>query len=370
MLKPFTPEQQELQKKVDQLFSSADWCEENGDLEFCRRLVKQMGNIDLLKYTAPSPSVRDLCFLRYLIAQKTALGDLLFAMQGLGSYPISIAGNDEQKKRYLTGVVKGDLVAAFAMTEPDAGSDAGAMSLRAEKSGNGYLLNGRKTLISNAGLANFYTLFARTGEGSKGVTSFVLESNCKGLQIHPQELIGVHPIGQLEIKDCYVEATQRLGAEGDGLKIAYATLDVFRSSVGAAAIGMAERAFQEAIRYSRERKQFGKPLAELQGIQFKIAEMAQLLRASEMLVWDAATKKDEGAARITFESALAKSFATESAQQIIDQSLQIHGGIGLLKGSITERLYRDIRALRIYEGATEVLKSIIAQHVLKEEKNH
>src|SRR5262245_27859990 len=198
MLKPFTAEQKELQKKVDQLFSRQDRCEENGDLKFCRRLVKEMGNAGLLKYTAPSPSVRSLCFLRYLIAQKTALGDLLFAVQGLGSYPISIAGNEDQKKRYLTRVVKGDLVAAFAMTEPDAGSDAGAMSLHAEKSKNGYLLNGKKTLISNAGLADFYTLFTRTGEGSKGVTAFVVEAGSKGLLIQPQELIGVHPIGQLE----------------------------------------------------------------------------------------------------------------------------------------------------------------------------
>jgi acyl-CoA dehydrogenase len=368
MLKPFTQEQQELEAKVEQLFSAAERCQENGDLQFCRDLVRQIGAAGLLKYTAPSPSVRNLCFLRYLIAQKTALGDLLFAMQGLGSYPISIAGNEEQKKKYLSGVVKGNLVAAFAMTEPDAGSDAGAMSLRAEANGSGYRLNGKKTLISNAGLADFYTVFARTGEGSKGVTAFVLEAGSKGLRIQPQELIGVHPIGQLEFKDCLVDSTQRLGAEGEGLKIAYSTLDVFRSSVGAAAIGMAERAFQEAVQYSRSRKQFGKPLAELQAIQFKIAEMAQLLRASQMLVWDAATKKDEGAARITFESALAKSFATESAQQIIDQSLQIHGGIGLLKGSITERLYRDVRALRIYEGATEVLKTIIAQQILNGEK--
>ncbi len=366
MLKPFTVEQNDLETKVEQLFSGREWNEENGTSDFCRRLVKKLGESGLLRHVTPSPSVRSLCFLRYLIAQKTALGDLLFAMQGLGSYPISIAGNELQKNKYLPGVAAGDQVAAFAMTEPDAGSDAGAMGLRAERSGNGYLLNGRKTLISNAGLADFYTIFTRTSEGSRGITAFVLDAKSQGLQIHPQELISVHPIGQLELKDCYVPTTQRLGAEGDGLKIAYSTLDVFRSSVGAAAIGMAERAFQEAVQYAQKRRQFQKPLAEFQSIQFKIAEMAQLLQASRLLVWDAAVKKDQGASRITFESALAKSFATESAQQIIDQSLQIHGGVGLIKGSITERLYRDIRALRIYEGATEILKSIIAQHILKE----
>lgn len=367
MLKPFTAEQQELESRVNELFSS-EWTEENGGPKFCRGLVKRLGETGLLRYVASSPSVRTLCFLRYVIAQKTALGDLLFAMQGLGSYPISLSGNELQKNKYLTGVANGDQIAAYAMTEPQAGSDAGAMNLRAERSGNGYLLNGTKTLISNAGLADFYTIFARTGEGSKGVTAFVLDAQNQGLTIHPQELIAVHPIGQLELKDCYMPATQRLGSEGDGIKIAYSTLDVFRSSVGAAALGMAERAFQEAVRYAKKRQQFGKPLAEFQAIQFKIAEMAQLLQASRMLVWDAATKKDQGAARVTYESALAKSFATESAQQIIDQSLQIHGGIGLIKGSITERLYRDIRALRIYEGATEVLKSIIAHHILKEDK--
>jgi acyl-CoA dehydrogenase len=332
--------------------------------------VKEFGDAGLLRFLSPNPSVRTLCFSRYLIAQKTGVGDLLFAMQGLGSYPILLAGNELQKNKYLPKVISGDQIAAFAMTEPQAGSDAAAMSVRAERSGNGYVINGIKTLISNAGVADFYTLFARTAEGSKGVTAFILDAPNPGLIVHPQELVAVHPIGQLELKDCYVPATQRLGSEGDGLKIAYSTLDVFRSSVGAAAIGMAERAFQEAIQYAKKRQQFGKPLSEFQAIQFKIAEMAQLLQASRMLIWDAATKKDQGAPRVTLESAIAKSFASESAQKIIDDSLQIHGGVGLIKGSITERLYRDVRALRIYEGATEILKWIIAQQILKEEKSH
>ncbi len=367
MITPLPGELQKLQNSVDRLFSEPGLTEENGDPGFCRDLVRKMGEAGLLHHVAPAPSVRDLCFLRYAIAQKTALGDLLFAMQGLGSYPISLAGSAGQKQKYLPSVAEGVLICGFAITEPEAGSDAAALRLRAEKTSGGYVLNGTKTLISNAGLADFYTLFARTSEGSRALSAFIVEASSSGLRTKPQELLAVHPIGQLELENCFVPESHRLGSEGDGLKIAYGTLDVFRSSVGAAATGMAERAFQEAVQYAKKRSQFGKPISEFQGIQFKIAEMAQLLQASKLLIWDAATKKDSGAARITLESALAKSFATETAQQIIDQSLQIHGGIGLLKGSITERLYRDIRALRIYEGATEVLKSIIAAHYLKEE---
>jgi acyl-CoA dehydrogenase len=252
------------------------------------------------------------------------------------------------------------------MTEPEAGSDAGAMQTQATKTEQGYVLNGTKTLISNAGLADFYTIFARTSEGARGISAFILDASSRGLQTVQMQLMGTHPIGTLQLKDCFVSENQRLGAEGEGLRIAMSTLDVFRSSVGAAAIGMAERAFHEAISYSKRRKQFGKLLGEFQGVQFKIAEMAQALAASKHLVWHAASCKDSGA-RTNLESAIAKSFATEAAQQVIDQSLQIHGGIGLMKGSITERLYRDVRALRIYEGATEILKSIIAAHYLKED---
>jgi acyl-CoA dehydrogenase len=363
MIDPLTPELEDLQRRVCEFFSEPRRSEENGDLEFCRQLVAEMGHAGLLSFVTPSPSARNLCFLRYQIAQHSALADLGFAMQGLGSYPVSLAGNEEQKSTYLSDVAQGKRIAAFAMTEPDAGSDAASMSLRAVKKDGGYVLNGAKTLISNAGLANFYSLFARTSEGPKGITAFIVDSGIPGLRTIPQELVAIHPIGRLELQDCFVPESKRLGKEGEGLKIAYSTLDVFRSSVGAAAAGMAQRAFQEAIAYAGKRQQFGKPLAELQGVQFMIAEMAQLLQASRLLIWDAASRKDNGA-RTTLESAIAKSFATESAQRIIDQSLQIHGGAGLIRGSITERLYRDIRALRIYEGATEVLKTLIARQYL------
>jgi acyl-CoA dehydrogenase len=366
MIEPLSQEYEGMKAAVADFFSNAWLQEENSDYEFCRKMVRSMGGSGLLKYVTPSPSSRDLCFLRYSISQYSAVADLLFAMQGLGSFPLSVAGTEEQKNKYLPGVAQGELIAAFAMTEPEAGSDTRAMQLKAEKKSGGYVLNGTKTLISNAGLADFYTLFARTSDSAKGISAFIVDANVDGLRVIPMELIAAHPIGQLEFRDCFISENQLLGAEGDGLKIAMSTLDVFRSSVGAAATGMAERAFHEAISYSKRRKQFGKSLAEFQSIQFKIAEMAQALAASKSLVWHAATRKDSGA-RTTLESAVAKSFATEAAQQIVDQSLQIHGGIGLLKGSITERLYRDVRALRIYEGATEILKSIIANQYLTEE---
>lgn len=364
MIIPLPPEFQELEKSVNVFFEKETWLAEDESVSFCRNLIQAMGDSGLIRPVSPVASVRQLCFLRYAIAQKSGLADVLFAMQGLGSHPIAIAGTQEQKDRYLGSVATGKRIAAFAMTEPQAGSDASSMSTRAEAKKDGYVLNGTKTLISNAGLADFYTLFARTAEGSRGVTAFIVDAPTAGLEIFPQHLVSAHPIGQLHLRDCFVPASQRLGNEGEGLKIAYSTLDVFRPSVAAAAVGMAERAFQEAIRYCKIRSQFGKSLAEFQGIQFKIAEMAQMLQASRLLVWDAASKKDAGASRITVEAAIAKSYATEAAQQIIDQSLQIHGGIGLIRGSITERLYRDIRALRIYEGATEILKTVIAQHIL------
>ena len=366
MIDPLPAEYEEIKSAVTDFFSN-EWLQaENSDYEFCRKIVRSMGGSGLLKHVTPSPSSRNLCFLRYMIAQYSAVADLLFAMQGLGSFPLSIAGTEEQKSKYLPGVSQGQIISAFAMTEPEAGSDARAMQLTAEKRNGQYVLNGTKTLISNAGLADFYTLFARTSDSAKGISAFIVDANSDGLQVVPMELIAAHPIGQLEFRNCVIPENQLLGAEGDGLKIAMSTLDVFRASVGAAATGMAERAFHEAISYSKRRKQFGKSLSEFQSIQFKIAEMAQALAASKSLVWHAATRKDSGA-RTTLESAIAKSFATEAAQQIIDQSLQIHGGIGLLKGSITERLYRDVRALRIYEGATEILKSIIANQYLKED---
>lgn len=354
----------ELTRRVDDFFADPRHVVEDGSPAHCRAMVQGMGAAGLLEYVAPEPSSRNLCALRQRIAYHSALGDLLFAMQGLGSFPISLSGSNEQKQKYLPAVARGEAIAAFAITEPEAGSDAGSLRLRAERVEGGYKLTGTKTLISNAGLADFYTLFARTSEGPHGITAFIVDASIRGFRAQPVELIAVHPIGQLHLSECFVPRENRLGAEGDGLKIAYSTLDVFRASVGAAATGMAERAFDEAIRYAKIRQQFGKPLAELQGIQFKIAEMAQALHASRLLVWDAASKKDEGV-RTTLESAIAKSYATEAAQRIIDEALQIHGGIGLLRGSITERLYRDIRALRIYEGTTEVLKTLIAREYLK-----
>jgi acyl-CoA dehydrogenase len=365
MISPLNPELQELQLQVREFFKNEKWTVENESADFCRSMVRAFGDAGFLKNVSPSPTARTLCFLRYAIAYESALGDVLFAMQGLGSFPISLAGNSEQKKYFLSGVANGNLIAAFAMTEPEAGSDAGSMKTSATKSAGGYILNGTKTLISNAGIANFYTLFARTSDGNRGISAFILDASSQGLEIRSQEIIAAHPMGQLILKDCFVPESHLLGQKGEGLKIAFTTLDLFRPSVGAAATGMAERAFQEAVRFVKSRSQFGKNLSEFQSIQLKIAEMAQQLQASKLLVWDAASRKDAGAERITLEAAIAKSYATEAAQNIIDQALQIHGGVGLLKGSITERLYREIRALRIYEGTTEILKLLIAQQFLK-----
>ena len=364
MITPLSAELQEIRNAVRDFFLDEKWTAQNDSYLFCRSLVEELGRAGFLKYVTPSPTAEKLCFLRYAIAYESAFGDVLFAMQGLGSYPIALAGNEEQKNQYLEGVANGELIAAFAMTEPEAGSDAGSMSTRATKTAAGYVLNGTKTLISNAGLADFYTIFARTSDEKRGISAFILDASSEGLEIRPQELVAAHPIGQVLLQDCFVPESSRLGQEGDGLKIAFSTLDMFRPSVGAAATGMAERAFVQAIEYAKIRRQFGKTLSEFQAIQLKIAEMAQQLQASKLLVWDAAKKKDSGAARITLEAAIAKSYATEAAQQIIDQALQIHGGIGLLRGSITERLYRDIRALRVYEGTTEILKLLIAQQYL------
>src|SRR5262245_14017971 len=226
MIDPLPAEYEGMKSAVADFFSNAWLQEENSDYEFCRKVVRSMGGSGLLKYVTPSPSSRDLCFLRYCIAQYSAVADLLFAMLGLGSFPLSVAGNEEQKNKYLAGVSAGELIAAFAMTEPEAGSDARYMQLKAEKKNGGYVLNGTKTLISNAGLADFYTVFARTSDSTKGISAFVVDANLDGLHTIPMELIAAHPIGQLEFRNCFVSQSQLLGAEGDGLKIAMSTLHV------------------------------------------------------------------------------------------------------------------------------------------------
>ncbi|MBX7101060.1 MAG: acyl-CoA dehydrogenase family protein [Myxococcaceae bacterium] len=313
----------------------------------------------------PGVDVRSLCVIREALAYRNAAADSLYAVQGLGSHPVLLGGSDAQKQALLPDVAAGKTLFAFALTEPDAGSDVQALSTRAVKEQDGYRLDGLKRFISNAGIATHYTVFARTGEGTKGISAFVVPGKTKGLSVTKLEMLGEHPIGEVKLENVRVGADALIGAEGAGLKLALGTLDVFRTTVGAAAVGMAQRAQDEALAYAKTRKQFGAPLGELPSVQALLAENAVELDAARLLVHQAALVKDQGQARVTYEAAVAKLFATEAAQRIIDRSLQIHGGNGVVKGSVPERLYRDIRALRIYEGASEVQRLVIARHLLQ-----
>jgi acyl-CoA dehydrogenase len=345
-----------------------------GEAEDFEEVAKRLAQMGCFRHLVPKAyggreekvEVRALCAIREELGYRSATADSIFAVQGLGSYPVLLAGDDPQRQSLLPQAATGKAIFAFALTEPEAGSDLAALSSTARRSGDNYLLNGAKRFISNAGIASHYTLFARTAEGSGGLSAFVVPSDSPGLRISPIEMLSEHSIGDLRLENCPVPSSLRLGSEGNGMRLALATLDVFRSTVGAAAVGMARRALDEAIGYAKRRRQFGAPLSALQGIQFLLAESATEIEAARLLVHRAAAKKDEGAERITYEAAIAKLFATEAAQRAIDRCLQIHGGNGLVKGAATERLYRDIRALRIYEGASEVLKVVIARHLLAE----
>jgi acyl-CoA dehydrogenase len=312
-----------------------------------------------------SLEVASVCVLREALAWRDAAADSVFAVQGLGSYPVQLAGSEQQRQRWLPSVADGSALWAFALTEAEAGSDVANVQTKAVRHGNGWRINGSKRFISNAGLATHYTVFAKTGEGPKGLSAFVVPATAPGFSVdRPMELMGEHPIGELSFTNCQVEADSMLGEPGQGMKVALGTLDVFRTTVGAAAVGMAQRALDEAIGYVKRRKQFGAPLAELSAVQALLADCAVELTASRLLVQMAAATKDAGQPRVTYEAAVAKLFATEAAQRIIDRALQVHGGNGVVKGFAVERLYRDVRALRIYEGASEVQRLVIARYLL------
>ena len=347
------------------------------DLDQCARsAVRQLGAAGFLKHvvskqfggTREEVQARDLCILREELARGDALADTMFALQALGSWPIALAGNAEQKQNYLPRVSSGDAIAAFAITEPEAGSDIASLQTTALRQGDQFVLNGTKRFISNAGIADFYVVFASTQPEKKarGVIALIVDADAPGLAVTEKtQMLSPHPIGVVDFTDCVVPQTALLGAEGDGLKLALATLDLLRCSVGAAAVGFAQRALEEAIRFSKTRRQFGRVIAEFQGIEFKLAEMATELEAARLLVYQAAWAHDCGNADAKQKSSMAKFYATEAAQRIVDQALQIHGGSGLIAGSIMERLYRDVRALRIYEGTSEIQKLIIARGLLK-----
>jgi acyl-CoA dehydrogenase len=295
--------------------------------------------------------------------------DSLFAMQGLGSYPVILGGNEELKRSVLPPIAAATKLAAYAVTEPAAGSDVAAIETRAERRGDGYILNGRKVFTSNAGVAATYVVLAKTdpSQGVKGISAILVDGDSPGFRTIEQfDLIAPHLTGAIEMRDCYVPASRLLGKEGDGFRIAMQTFDVYRASVGAAAVGLAQGAMEEALAYARHRKQFGQALADFQITQFKIADMATEIDAARMLVYRAAKLKDLGAARVTKEASMAKLFATEMAGRVTDQALQIHGGQGLRKGVRIERLYRQARAMRIYEGTSEIQRLIIGRAVIGE----
>ena len=343
----------------------------------CRGLVRSLGDAGWLRYAVGGRAwggakdtidTRTVCLVRETLARRSGLADFAFAMQGLGSGAITLYGSDELKSRYLAPVANGDKIAAFALSEPQAGSDVAAMALSASADGDHYVLDGEKTWISNGGIADFYVVFARTGEapGVRGISAFIVDADTPGLEIAERiEVIAPHPLARLRFSHCRIPAGQRLGEAGQGFKLAMRTLDIFRTSVAAAALGFARRALDEAVQRATARKMFGHALADFQLTQAKLADMAAAIDASALLVYRAAWLRDQGRT-VTREAAMAKMVATESAQQVIDSAVQIFGGLGVVSEAPVERLYRDIRALRIYEGATEVQKLIIARELLKE----
>ncbi|MGH7572332.1 MAG: acyl-CoA dehydrogenase family protein [Gemmatimonadota bacterium] len=313
--------------------------------------------------------LRALCLIRETLAAASPLADAVYALQALGSTPIVLAGSEDLRERWLPPMARGEAMAAFAMTEPEAGSDVASIRTTARRDGDGWVLDGVKTFISNAGIADFYTVFASTdpGQGRRGISCFVVPGEADGLVFEgPQILSAPHPLGTIRFDGCRVPAGSLIGEEGAGFKLGLATLDRLRATVAAAACGMAARAFDEALGHARARQQFGKPLAEFQLVQEKLARMATDLAAARLLTYRAAWEKDGGAERVTVEAAMAKAFATEAAQRIIDDAVQILGGRGVLAEHPVDRLYRSIRALRIYEGTTEIQHLVIAGKLIEE----
>ncbi|HJV68471.1 acyl-CoA dehydrogenase family protein [Ideonella sp.] len=342
----------------------------------CRRLVRQLGEGGWLKHAvagrefggaAAAIDTRTICLARETLARHSGLADFAFAMQGLGSGAISLAGTPAQKARWLPKVASGEALAAFALSEPDAGSDVAAMQCAARVEGDWAVLDGEKTWISNGGIADVHVVFCRSGEapGARGISAFVVEAGTPGFEIAERiEVIAPHPLARLRFTNCRVPLSHRIGEGGEGFKVAMRTLDVFRTSVAAAALGFGRRAMDEGLARARSRSMFGQVLGDFQLTQAKLAEMATTLDAAALLVYRAAWQRDQGQG-VTREAAMAKMFATEGAQRVIDAAVQLWGGLGVKSGETVERLYREIRALRIYEGATEVQQLIIGRDVLK-----
>lgn len=366
------------------------WCTQHlaahhgGDVDAaCRALVRDLGAAGWLRHAVAGRTdggagdaidTRSICLLRQTLARHDALADFAFAMQGLGSGAISLAGSPAQRARWLPRVAQGQAIAAFALSEPQAGSDVAALACSARRDGDGWRIDGQKTWISNGGIADFYVLFARTGDaassqrgtrGTRGISAFIVEAGTPGLEIAERiEVIAPHPLARLRLAGCRVPADALLGEEGGGFKLAMRTLDIFRTSVAAAALGMAYRAFDAALARARARPMFGATLADLQLTQTRLADMATSIESAALLTWRAAWQRDQGRP-VTREVAMAKLAATEGAQRVIDAAVQIFGGEGVRSGSVVESLYREIRALRIYEGASEVQQLVIARELLR-----
>ncbi|MBL0419244.1 acyl-CoA dehydrogenase family protein [Ramlibacter sp. AW1] len=340
----------------------------------CRTLVRQLGEGGWLRHAVAQPGqavdTRAICLVRETLARHSGLADFAFAMQGLGSGAISLQGTAGQQARYLERVASGKAIAAFALSEPQAGSDVAAMQCAARIQGDHAVIDGEKTWISNGGIADFYVVFCRTGEapGARGLSAFIVDADNPGLHIAERiEVIAPHPLARLRFENCRVPLTQRIGAPGEGFKVAMRTLDVFRTSVAAAALGFARRALHEGLSHATSRRMFNQALADFQLTQAKLADMATTVDSSALLVYRAAWLRDQGRT-VTREAAMAKLAATEGAQRVIDQAVQMFGGLGVTRGQVVESLYREIRALRIYEGASEVQQLIIARELLKENK--
>ena len=345
--------------------------------DICRQLVRQLGKAGWLRHAIAGREhgglndtidTRAICLIRETLARHAGLADFAFAMQGLGSGAISLAGTPEQRARWLPKVAKGEAISAFALSEPDAGSDVAAMQCSARQEGDHYVIDGEKTWISNGGIADLYVLFARTGEapGARGISAFIVEAGTAGFEIAERiDLIAPHPLAKLRFSNCRIPATNRIGAPGEGFKIAMRTLDVFRTSVAAAALGFARHALHEGLQRATTRRMFNQTLADFQLTQAKLAQMALTIDSAALLTYRAAWARDQGR-NVTKEAAMAKLAATEGAQQVIDAALQLFGGQGVVSGQPVESLYREIRALRIYEGASEVQQLIIARELLKE----
>ena len=341
----------------------------------CRALVKALGGAGVLRHCVPAAfggasevlDSRSLVVCRETLARHDGLADFAFAMQGLGSGPVTLAGSPALQQRVLPKVARGEWISAFALSEPEAGSDVAAMACSARDDGDAYVLNGEKTWISNGGIADVYCVFARTGEapGTRGISAFVVEAGTPGFEIAERiEVIAPHPLARLRFTDCRVPKANLLGTPGEGFKLAMRTLDIFRASVAAAALGFARRALDEALAHTKARPMFGQHLSDFQLTQATLGDMAADVDAGALLTYRAAWLRDVRGQRTTREAAMAKMVATENAQRVIDRALQLHGGLGVKVGSVVESLYREIRSLRIYEGATEVQRLIIGRDLL------